>query len=204
VLADGRRSEANGTRGLTRNTSADVSLSGGAPDNVTVASCCSALLPVAALTSAVVADGGLEAGPQPASVHPYIRSGLPCSYSVPLRVVPRSPPSGAVQGLDVVYVGESSVTLAWTPVNGADRYQVMENDVNVVYVHCNGESGILISSAVPLTVGVLAQVLVAESLDGATWVQPFVVPRGTGSRVDRPRATVTFESVHLVRTRCHL
>ncbi len=47
-----------------------------------------------------------------------------------------------------------------------------------------------------------AQVLVAESLDGTTWAQPFAVPRGTGSRVDRPRATVFFEPVHVVRT-CH-
>ena len=44
--------------------------------------------------------------------------------------------------------------------------------------------------------------LVAESLDGTTWVQPFAVPRGIGSRVDRPRATVFFEPVHVVRTLC--
>lgn len=124
VRAGGARTEANGTRGFTRNASADVVLAGGAPDNVTVASCCSALLPAAALTAAGIADGGLAAGPPPAPVHPYIRPGLPCSYSVPLRVVPRPPPSGAVQGLDVVYVGEGAVTLAWTPVDGADRYQV--------------------------------------------------------------------------------
>jgi hypothetical protein len=45
------------------------------------------------------------------------------------------------------------------------------------------------------------QVLVAESLNGITWAHPFAVPRGTGSRVDRPRATVFFEPVHMVRTR---
>ncbi len=124
VLADGGRTEANGTKGFTRNASADVDLSTGAPGNVTVASCCSALLPAAALASAGVADGGLAAGPLPAPVHPYIRPGLPCAYSVPLRVVPRPPPSGAVLGLDVVYLGVDAVTLAWTPVDGADRYQV--------------------------------------------------------------------------------
>jgi hypothetical protein len=125
VRADGSRTAANGTLGFTRNASADVDLTGGAPDNVTVASCCSALLPAAVLASAGVADGGLAAGPPPAPVHPYIRPGLPCAYSVPLRVVPRPPPSGTVQGLDVVYVAEGAVTLAWTPVNGADRYQVL-------------------------------------------------------------------------------
>jgi hypothetical protein len=124
ALADGRRIAANGTKGFTRNASADVDLTGGAPDNVTIASCCSALLPAAALAATGLADGGIAAGPPPAPVHPYIRSGLPCAYSVPLRVVPRPPPSGSVQGLDVVYVGENSFTLAWTPVNGADRYQV--------------------------------------------------------------------------------
>jgi hypothetical protein len=161
VRPGGIRIDANGTTGYTRNTSADLDLAGGLPDNVTIAACCSSLLPASALT-----DNPPPAPPAP-SVRTYIRAGvLPCAYSAPLLVTPRPQPTGSVLGLDIVYTSQRSVTLSWIPVVGADRYRV----------------------------------LVADSLDGVTWPQPFVVPSGAGnpSRVDRPRATVFFDPIHMV------
>ena len=114
---------ANGTVGYTRNTSAAVVLAGGFPDNVSIAACCSSLLPASALID--------DPSPAPAapSVRTYIRPGvLPCAYSAPILVTPRPPPTGSVSGLDVVYVAERSITLAWTPVAGADRYRVLVTD----------------------------------------------------------------------------